>query len=41
MYKYTSNDDYIITIEEKKEFVEWLRNNFLRTKHTDSTKYTK
>ncbi len=41
MYKYTSNDDYIISIEEQEEIVEWLRNNYLRLKHNDPFKYVK
>jgi CRISPR/Cas system-associated protein Cas5 (RAMP superfamily) len=40
-YKYTSNDECIITIEEQEEIVNWLRENYLRLKKNGSNRYMK
>jgi len=38
-YKYTSNDECILTIEEQEEIVSWLRENYLRLKKNGTNRY--
>ena len=40
-YKYTSNDDCILSVEEQKEIVDWVKINYLKLDSNGLKKYKK
>ena len=41
IYKYTSNDDFIISIEEQNEIVQWIKKNYTKLNNNGFNRFMK
>ena len=39
IYKYTSNDECVISLEEQEEIVEWVKNNYIKLNSNGFNRY--